>query len=379
MSQKEDYYAILEVDQRADSEAIKKAYRAKALQFHPDRNPGDAEAEERFKRAAEAYGVLSDPDKRRIYDQYGHEGLQNQGGFGGFEDIFRGFGGGFGDFFRDIFGDGGGGRQSNQPRRGRDLGYELDITFVESFTGVEKEIAVPKEEDCAACEGTGSTTRKKETCPQCRGKGQIFSGQGFIRMASTCPRCRGTGEAPADPCPECHGAGRVRKQSVIMVKIPAGLDTGHRLRLQGKGDRGLNGGPPGDLFVEIAVSRHEFFARERNHVYFEKKIDMVLAALGGELEVPTVTGETKIIDVPAGSQNGKLLRLEGLGFPNPANPKRARGDLIVSLAVATPRDLTEEQKELLRKFARLEETKKKESFLGTIKRKVEEKIKNAFD
>ncbi|MDR2351805.1 MAG: molecular chaperone DnaJ [Deltaproteobacteria bacterium] len=377
MSQKEDYYTILGVSRGADSETIKKAYRALALKYHPDRNPDNPEAEERFKQASEAYGILSDPDKRRLYDLHGHDGLKGYGAgprfnTADFEDLFQGFG----DVFRDFFG---GGQQTRQSyRRGNDLGYELDIDFVEAYTGVEKEITIPKTENCEHCNGTGSTSQKLETCPQCKGKGQIFQRHGFLSMASTCPRCRGEGRVPQDPCPECRGTGRVKRIRTILVKVPAGVDTGHRLRLSGKGEAGYNGGPPGDLFVEIAVSRHEIFSRERNHVLLERSIDIVLAALGGEIEIPTVTGETVTVEIPVGSQNGKLLRLEGLGFPNPANSKSKRGELRVSLFVTTPRDLTEAQKELLLEFARLEEEKKQAGPLKGLARKVGNTIKKAL-
>ncbi|MDR2613443.1 MAG: molecular chaperone DnaJ [Deltaproteobacteria bacterium] len=372
MSEKPDYYEVLGVSRGADAEAIKKAYRNLALKYHPDRNPGDKKAEELFKEAAEAYAVLSDPDKRRSYDQFGHDGLRGAGGagFGAYGDIFAGFG----DIFRDFFG-GGGGHQG--PRRGQDLAYEMDIDFIEAYTGVEREISIPKEENCSACGGSGSKNGRRETCPQCRGQGQVFQGHGFIRMASTCPRCLGTGTVASDPCPECRGQGRVKVRREVTVKIPPGVDTGHRLRYQGKGDQGRQGAPPGDLFVEISVRPHEIFSRERNHVLLEKKIDMVLAALGGEIEIPSVAGPSRILEVPAGSQNGKLLRLEGQGFANPADPSRKRGDFIVALNVTTPKDLTERQKELLREFASIEEEKKGESLFSGIRRKVGEKLKNA--
>ncbi|MDR3153365.1 MAG: molecular chaperone DnaJ [Deltaproteobacteria bacterium] len=377
MSEKQDYYQVLGVSRGADADAIKKAYRALALKYHPDRNPGDKQAEEIFKEASEAYAVLSDPDKRRSYDQYGHDGLRGMGGMGGFgayEDIFSGFG----DIFRDFFGGGGGaGRQG--PRRGQDLAYELDLDFVDAYTGVEKVINLPKEENCPSCNGTGSKTGRRETCPQCRGQGQVLHGHGFVRMASTCPKCMGTGTVASDPCADCRGQGRIKAHRDVPVKIPAGVDTGLRLRYQGKGDQGRQGAPPGDLFIEISVKPHDVFSRERNHVILEKKIDMVMAALGGELEIPTVTGETKTVEVPVGSQNGKLLRLEGLGFPSPADPGKRRGDLIVALNVLTPRDLTDRQKEILREFADLEEEKRNESPFSGFRRKlgkVGEKLKN---
>jgi molecular chaperone DnaJ len=377
MSEKIDYYEILEVQRGADGETIKKSFRALAKKYHPDRNPGDKEAEEKFKLLNEAYGVMSDPEKKRIYDQYGHEGLRSRGGFGGgggFQDVFSGFG----DIFREFFG-GPGAQRPNAPQSGRDLAYELDVEFVEAYTGVEKEITIPREENCDKCDGTGSLTGRRDKCPQCNGQGQIFQGHGFIRMASTCPRCKGTGSIPENPCPECQGKGRVLKKRNVSVKVPPGVDTGYRLRYQGKGEAGLRGGPSGDLYVEIYVKRHEIFTRERDHVLLEKKISMALASLGGELEVTTVTGEKRVVDVPPGSQNGKLLRVEGLGFPNLVNPGKKRGELIISLNVLTPKNLTQRQKELLEEFAAIEEAKGQESFIKGITRKVGEKIRNAIN
>ncbi|MDR2460443.1 MAG: molecular chaperone DnaJ [Deltaproteobacteria bacterium] len=375
MSEKRDYYEILEVSRTADGETIKKSFRSLALKYHPDRNPGDTEAEERFKDINEAYGVLSDPGKKQLYDQYGHDGLKGQNGFhsGGFGDFFSGFG----DIFRDFFG-GGSDAYAYGPRRGQDLAYELDIEFEEAYSGVEKVISIPREENCENCNGTGALSDKKETCPQCRGEGQIFQGHGFIRMASTCPRCRGKRVIYLDPCPECQGLGRVKKIKEVTVKVPAGVDTGHRLRYQGRGDLGIRGGSNGDLFIEICVKRHAIFYREGVQVVLEKKIDMTLAALGGELEIPTVTGETRTVTVPAGTQNGRLLRVDGLGFPHLKNPTRKRGDLIVSLNVLIPKDLTEKQIGLLKEFARLEEEKKNETLFQGIKRKVGEKLKNVL-
>ncbi|MDR1035351.1 MAG: molecular chaperone DnaJ [Deltaproteobacteria bacterium] len=375
MSETIDYYEALGVTRESDGETIKKAYRSLALKYHPDRNPGDKEAEERFKELSVAYGVLSDPEKRSVYDKYGHDGLNGMGdggGFGHFESVFQGFG----DIFRDFFGGGGGQGSRQAPRRGQDLAYELDIEFAEAFGGAEKEISIPKEENCSNCNGTGSLSGRRETCPQCRGQGQVFQGHGFIRMASTCPRCMGQGTVASEPCPDCRGQGRIKKRRDVSVKIPAGVDTGHRLRYQGRGDQGRQGAPAGDLYVEISVKPHDLFSRERNHVLLEKKIDMTLAALGGELEVPTVSGGTRKVEVPPGSQNGKFLRLEGLGFPSPTDPTRKRGDLIVALNVAVPKDLTERQKELLREFAELEEVKRGESLFSGIRRKVGQKLKN---
>jgi molecular chaperone DnaJ len=372
MSGKTDYYDVLGVSRGADQESIKKAYRGLALKYHPDRNPGDAEAEGRFKEAAEAYGVLSDPEKRRLYDQFGFEGLNRhgfQGGFQGFGDIFSAFG----DIFGDIF-NGGGGRPG--PRHGRDLGLELTIDYVEAYKGCDSKVKIPRVESCEACEGTGSRSRRRQTCPNCHGQGQVVQGMGFIRMATTCPQCHGSGDYAADPCPECRGQGRVKRQRELTVHVPAGVGTGARLRLRGEGEPGGMGGENGDLYVEIAVRHHEFFGREGKHVLLDKRIDMTLAALGGELEVPTVSGESKTIFVPPGSQNGKLIRIPELGFPVPGSG--ARGDQIVALQVATPKDLTERQVELLEEFAAIEESKRHEGPLKGLTRKLGKKVKKVF-
>jgi molecular chaperone DnaJ len=372
MSSKADYYSILGLTKEADHEAIKKAYRAMALKYHPDRNQGDAQAEERFKEAAEAYEVLSDPEKRGLYDQYGHEGLRRTGfqGFQGFADIFSSFG----DIFSDFFGNSAGARRG--PRKGRDLGVELNISFVESFSGAEKEFTIPREENCETCSGTGSRSGRRQTCPQCGGQGQVFQRGGFFSMATTCPQCHGQGEYAPDPCQDCGGTGRVRRQKTISVKVPAGVNTGFRLLLRGQGEAGPKGGQSGDLYVEVAVRHHDAFSRERNHLILEHKIDMVTAALGGEIEVPTVTGGTQSVKVPVGCQNGKLVRLPGLGFKDPSG-YRQPGDFIVAFTVAIPKDLTERQKELLAEFAAIEEGKKGMSPLKKWGKKIKDAVFNS--
>ncbi|MDR1607720.1 MAG: molecular chaperone DnaJ [Deltaproteobacteria bacterium] len=373
MSSKADYYSILGVARDAEPEAIKKAYRAMALKYHPDRNQGDAQAEDRFKEAAEAYEVLSDPEKRSLYDQYGHDGLKRHGfqGFQGFGDIFSSFG----DIFSDIFG---GQNARRGPKKGRDLGVELHIDFVESYTGVEKEITIPREEHCDSCNGTGSRSGIFQICPQCGGAGQIVQSRGFFSMATTCSKCHGSGEWASDPCPECRGQGRIRRQKTLAVKVPAGVNTGFRLLLRGQGEAGPKGGQNGDLYVEVAVRRQDSFSREKNHLILEHKIDMVTAALGGEVEAPTVTGGLTTIKVPAGSQNGKLIRLTGQGFKDPSG-YRQTGDFIVALTVTIPKDLTERQKELLMEFGEIEREKKGQSPLRGWTRKVGKKIKNVFN
>ncbi|UQZ90949.1 molecular chaperone DnaJ [Deltaproteobacteria bacterium Smac51] len=375
MSVKTCYYEVLGVDRQADGATIKKAYRAMALQYHPDRNPGDAEAETKFREAAEAYEVLSDQEKRRLYDQYGHEGLNNagfQGGFQDFGDIFSAFG----NIFQDFFAGGGGPSARNRPRPGRDLVYEAVIEFTEAFTGTSIELKIPREETCEECDGTGSKSHSRSTCQQCGGQGQVYQGRGFIRMASTCPICRGTGTIVTDPCDSCRGHGRIKRTRTLNVKVPAGVDTGSRMRLTGEGESGYNGGPSGDLYVELIVRHHEFFSREHNHVLLERKIDLVTAALGCEIDVPTVTGENEKMTVPAGAQNGKLLRLTGKGFKSPTGG--ATGDLIVSLIVTTPQDLTERQEAILREFADLEAEKRGDSPIKRLAKKAKRKIKKAL-
>ncbi len=375
MTKKTCYYEVLGVERQADAAAIKKAYRALALKYHPDRNPGDAEAETKFKEAAEAYEVLSDPEKRRLYDQYGHEGLNNagfQGGFQDFGDIFSAFG----SIFQDFFQGGSGPGQASRPRRGRDLVYESVIEFTEAFSGTSLELKIPREENCPACDGSGSASGSRSTCQHCGGSGQIYQGRGFIRMASTCPVCRGQGSVVSDPCGECRGTGRLKRTKTLSVRIPAGVDSGSRLRLSGEGEAGFNGGPPGDLYVEIIVRHHEYFSREQNHVLLERKIDLVTAALGAEIEVPLVDGGSETMKIPAGAQNGKLLRLPGKGFKSLAGGPT--GDLIVSLLVTTPQDLTEEQEELLLRFAELEAAKKGSSPIKRLARKAQRKLKRAL-
>ena len=374
MSSKTCYYEVLGIERQADGATIKKAYRALALKYHPDRNPGDAEAEAKFKEAAEAYEILSNDEKRRLYDQYGHEGLNNAGFSGGFQDfgdIFSAFGNIFQDFFNP-----GGAANGTRPRRGRDLVYEAVIEFAEAFTGTSLELKIPREENCSACDGTGSKSLTRATCQQCGGSGQVYQGRGFIRMASTCPICRGTGTIVTDPCDSCQGKGRIKNTKTLSIKVPAGVDTGSRMRLTGEGEGGYFGGPPGDLYVELIVKHHEYFSREHNHVLLERKVDLVTAALGADIEVPTVTGESQALKIPAGSQNGKLLRLSGLGFKNPTGG--STGDLIVQLIVTTPTDLTERQEQILREFAELEDEKNGETGIKRLAKKAKRKLKRAL-
>jgi len=350
MNDKRDYYDILGVNRNASDEEIKKRYRQLALKYHPDRNPGDKEAEEHFKEAAEAYEVLRDPEKRQIYDRYGHAGLQGTGfqGFRGFDDIFSSFG----DIFEDFFGFGSGSRSRRRARKGSDLQYDLKVSFLDAAFGKEKEIEVPKVQTCQSCNGTGVESGfQREVCRACGGRGQIVRSQGFIRIATTCPTCGGAGEVITHPCSECRGTGRAQVRKKINVKIPPGVDTGMSLKLTGEGQISSNGGPPGDLYVQIHVEPHEFFERQEDDVICRVPISFVDAALGTTLEIPTLDGSERM-HIPEGTQPGDLLRLRGKGIPRLRG--QGRGDQVVILDVRIPKKLNKKQEELLREFARLE-------------------------
>jgi molecular chaperone DnaJ len=340
-----DYYEVLGVDRNASDDDIKRSYRKLAMQYHPDRNPGDARAEERFKEAAEAYDVLRDPDKRSRYDRFGHAGVQGGGGgFGSAEDIFS--------HFSDIFGDLFGFAQGNAGRSmsGEDLRYNLTITFDQAANGDTVTINVPKRGTCPDCHGNGAAPgTKPETCRQCNGAGQIRQTRGFFQMAATCPICRGSGKMVAKPCPRCRGEGIVPQTKELEVKIPAGVDTGMRLRLSGEGEAGMHGGPPGDLYVFLTVEADNRFQRDGQNLLFIQEISFVQAALGHRVEVPGLNGPLSL-DIPKGTQSGSLLRLAEQGMPFPG--RRQRGDLMVEVKVLTPTHLTEEQVELLKAFER---------------------------
>jgi molecular chaperone DnaJ len=352
VSTKRDYYEILGVERTATDVEIKSAYRKLALKFHPDRNPGDKVAEDRFKEAAEAYAVLADTDKRHMYDRFGHAGLGGAatGGFDptvftGFEDILGGLG--------DIFGIGemfGGQRRRGGPQRGADLRYDLEISFDESAKGVETTIQIPRQEACEACQGSGAAPGSKpQTCPQCHGRGQLRYQQGFFTVARTCGQCRGTGSIISSPCPTCRGAGRVQQQRKLTVKIPAGIATGQRLRLSGEGESGAGGGPAGDLYVVVHVQEHQFFHRDGNDLFCEVPLNYPTAALGGEISIPTLEGE-ETFKVPEGTQSGATFRLRGRGMPDVVSG-RSRGDLLVTVKVMTPKKMTKEQRKLLEQLA----------------------------
>ncbi len=346
-----DYYETLSVGKSASGAEIKKAYRKLAMKYHPDKNPGDKQAEEQFKACTEAYEVLSDERKRRIYDTYGHDGLKNSGysGPGNAEDIFSSFG----DIFGDLFGFGGGRAQArrNGPVQGNDLRYDVEISFMEAVHGVEKEISLSKKETCWTCDGTGGRPGSKpETCPGCNGRGQVIRSQGFFQMSSTCSQCRGEGVVITDPCNDCHGQGLREKSKKVSLKIPAGVDNGARMRLRGEGEGGRRGGPSGDLYVVIYVEEHEFFKREGNNIYCVFPLPMVSAALGVTIDIPTIHGKQELV-IPAGSQSGEMFTLKNEGVPSLRGG--GKGDMVVSLQVMTPTGLTEDQKLLLQEFAEL--------------------------
>lgn len=354
MTTKRDYYEVLGISRDANESDIKAKYRKLAMKYHPDRNPGDKEAEEKFKEAAEAYEVLRDPDKRKMYDQYGHQGLEGSGfsGFGGFEDIFSSFG----DIFEDFFGFGGGGRHSrSRAQRGADLRYDMNLSFMEAAFGTETQINVEKMETCSECGGNGCEPgTQPETCQQCGGTGQISRSQGFFTVRTSCPRCRGNGQSIPNPCKVCRGSGKVRITKKVAVKIPGGVDNGSRLRLNGEGESGAYGAPPGDLYVFIYVSSHDFFERSNTDVICKVPISFIQASLGDKIKVPTLEGE-KILDIPKGTQPGELFRLHGEGIPSLRNGKR--GDQIIQVDIKTPTNINKKQEKLLREFAELEENK----------------------
>lgn len=342
---KRDYYEILGVEKGADEKDIKKAYRRVAMKYHPDRNPDDPKAEEKFKEASEAYEVLCDSDKRAAYDRFGHAGVEGQvGGGGGFS------GGSFADIFGDVFGDifGGGGRGRGGAQRGADLRYTLEISLEDAVRGTTVEIRVPTLAACSTCDGSGARKGSSPTtCGTCGGIGQVRMQQGFFQVQQTCPTCRGRGSTISDPCPSCRGQGRVEKTKKLSVKVPPGVDTGDRIRLAGEGEAGAEGGPAGDLFVQMSVKQHPLFERDGKHLYCEVPITFADAALGGELEIPTLDGRVKL-KIPPETQTGKLFRLRGKGV----QPVRggAVGDLLCRAVVETPVNLSKKQKELLREL-----------------------------
>ena len=346
---KRDLYEVLGVNRDASEDEMKKAYRKLAMKYHPDRNPDNKEAEEKFKEAKEAYEILTDANKRAAYDRYGHDGVNPQMGGGAGGQGFDGFADAFGDIFGDIFGGGGGGgRGRSNVYRGADLRYNLEITLEEAARGAEKTIRIPAQEECGTCHGSGAKPgTQPKPCPTCNGHGQVRVQQGFFSIQQTCPKCHGSGKIIPDPCRDCGGAGRTKKQKTLEVKIPAGIDEGMRLRHAGHGEPGVNGGPPGDLYVEIHIRKHAVFERDHDDLHCEMPISITTAALGGEIEIPTLEGMARL-KIPAETQSGKVFRLRGKGIKNVRS--HVHGDLMCHVVVETPVSLTERQKELLREF-----------------------------
>ena len=374
MNGKRDYYEVLGVSRGASDQEIKSAYRKLALQYHPDRNPGNHEAEEKFKEAAEAYSVLSDAQKRASYDRFGHAGVSGAGGgFGGFDpNVFSDFSDilgdifGFGDFF------GGGRRGGARAQRGADLRYDLDLTFEDAAFGTTTKIKVPRHETCAECNGSGAQKGSGPTsCPTCNGYGQVRFQQGFFSITRTCSQCHGTGQVIKNRCTVCHGEGRIVHEKTLELKIPAGVDHGSKLRISGEGDAGGKGGPAGDLYVVLNVQEHEFFERREHDLYCHVPINFVQAALGTQIMIPTLETAEEKLSVPAGTQTGSTFRIKGRGVSKRGGS--ARGDLFVTLDVVIPTKLSREQKDLLAKLASTLETENK-----PIKKKILERVKEIF-
>ncbi len=348
-----DYYEVLQVERTASGEEIKKSYRRLAMEYHPDRNPDNPEAERLFKEAAEAYDCLRDADKRARYDRFGHAGVNQGGGFHNTEDIFSSFSDIFGDFFG--FGRNAANARRNQPQRGHDLRYDLGISFKQAAKGDEVIIKVPRSATCTECNGSRAAPGTSvETCAHCGGIGQVRHSQGFFQLAVPCPSCRGKGQFIPHPCPRCKGQGVVQETRELSVRIPAGVDTGNRLRLQGEGESGLNGGPRGDLFVVLHVKDNGGFERDGQNLFLSRKIGLVEATLGTSIEVPSLD-DPVTLEIPKGTQTGEIFRLEGKGMPYPGRSNV--GDLLVEITVVTPTSLNEKQEKLLREFAAIEEKK----------------------
>jgi molecular chaperone DnaJ len=371
---KRDYYEVLSVSRNASEQEIKSAYRKLALQYHPDRNPGNKEAEEQFKEAAEAYSVLSDPQKRAQYDRFGHAGVGTSaaGGFAGFDpNVFADFS----DILGDIFGFGdlfGGGRRGGRVQRGADLRYDLDLTFEEAAFGTTTKIKVPRHETCGECEGSGAQKGSgPTTCPTCNGYGQVRFQQGFFSITRTCSQCHGTGQIIKNRCTVCRGDGRIVREKTLELKIPAGVDNGSKLRISNEGDAGGKGGPAGDLYVVLNVSEHEFFERREHDLYCHIPVTFPQAALGANVMIPTLEREEEKLHIPAGTQTGSTFRIKGRGVSKRGGS--ARGDLYVTVNVAVPTKLSREQKDLLARFNDTIETENK-----PIQKKILEKVKEIF-
>ncbi|HEV8036747.1 molecular chaperone DnaJ [Yoonia sp.] len=370
---KRDYYEVLGVAKGADAAEIKKGYRQKAKELHPDRNADNPNAEAQFKEANEAYEVLKDPNKKAAYDRYGHAAFENgMGGGGGGPRGGQGdFGSAFSDVFDDLFGDfmgGRGGGRRSAAQRGNDLRYNLRINLEDAFSGMQKTITVPTAVTCGSCSGTGAEGGSEpQTCPTCSGMGKVRAQQGFFTVERTCPTCSGMGQTIKDPCRTCHGQGRVEKEKSLSVNIPAGVETGTRIRLAGEGEAGMRGGPTGDLYIFIEVQNHALFERENTNLYCRVPVSIATAALGGEIEVPTIDGGRSRVKVPEGSQSGRQMRLRGKGMP--ALRGGGIGDMFIELAVETPVKLTARQREILKEFDQLSEDNNPHgsSFFDTVK------------
>ncbi|UDN36679.1 molecular chaperone DnaJ [Proteus sp. NMG38-2] len=365
---KRDFYEVLGLSKNADEKEIKRAYKRLAMKYHPDRNQGDKESESKFKEIKEAYEILSDAQKRAAYDQYGHAAFE-QGGFGG-----QGGGADFGDIFGDVFGDiFGGGRRQQRASRGSDLQYNMELTLEEAVRGVTKEIRIPTLETCDKCHGSGAKEgTSAETCSTCHGAGQVHLRQGFFTVQQACPTCHGRGKVIKEPCSKCHGDGRVERYKTLSVKIPAGVDTGDRIRLSGEGEAGENGAPAGDLYVQVHVRQHHIFERDGNNLYCEVPINFAIAALGGEIEVPTLDGRVKL-KIPAETQTGKMFRMKGKGVKSVRSS--TIGDLMCRVVVETPVKLNEKQKELMEQLGESfggksgeKNTPRSKSFLDGVKK-----------
>jgi molecular chaperone DnaJ len=367
---KRDYYEVLGVARGASEQEIKSAYRKLALQFHPDRNPNNPDAEEKFKECSEAYAVLADGDKRAAYDRFGHAGVSGAGAAAGFDPaIFQDFGDLFGDFFGfgEMFG-GGGGRRRSRAQRGADLREDITLDFEEAVFGTETKVMVRRHESCEECKGSGAAAGKAPvTCRSCAGRGQVRYQQGFFSIARTCPTCQGTGSVITDPCPKCKGEGRVLRQRTIDAKVPAGVEDGTRIRFAGLGEAGTFGGPAGDLYVVLHVKEHSFFEREGNDLYCVMPISFTQAALGTEIVVPTLEGE-HTLKIPEGTQSGTTLRIRGKGVP--VLNGHGKGDLFVEVRLQTPSKLTKRQRELLQELdgiTRIENKPQRRTLLGKVK------------
>jgi molecular chaperone DnaJ len=368
MMAKRCYYETLAVERSATETDIKTAFRRQAMQWHPDRNPGDNEAEHRFKELNEAYEVLKDPDKRAAYDRFGHAAFENGNGMGA-----HGFGADFAttfsDIFDDLFGMGGRRGRGSGRERGADLRYNMEITLVEAYTGKTAQIRIPTPVTCEACSGNGAKPgTKPKACPMCAGMGKVRHAQGFFTLERTCPNCQGRGQVIENPCGSCSGSGRVMRERTLSVNIPAGVEDGTRIRLAGEGEAGVRGGPPGDLYIFLSIGTHAFFQREGADLHCRVPVSLVTAALGGEFEVPTIDGGKTRVKVPEGMQTGRRFRLQGKGMP--VLRARQSGDMYVQVIVETPQKLTKKQRELLQEFERLSSTEthpESSGFFGKVK------------